>query len=25
MQTKPDIKTYWIKNGSVSPANVLAT
>jgi proteasome lid subunit RPN8/RPN11 len=25
MQAKPDIKTYWIKNGSVFPANVLAT
>jgi proteasome lid subunit RPN8/RPN11 len=25
MQTKADIKTYWIKNGSVSTANVLAT
>jgi proteasome lid subunit RPN8/RPN11 len=24
MQAKPDIKTYWIKNGSVSPATILA-
>lgn len=24
MQAKPDIKTYWIKNGSVSPATLLA-
>jgi proteasome lid subunit RPN8/RPN11 len=22
MQPKPDIKTYWIKNGSVSPASI---
>ena len=22
MQAKPDIKTYWIKNGSVSPASI---
>ena len=24
MEAKPDIKTYWIKNGSVSPATLLA-
>ena len=24
MQSKPDIKTYWIKNGSVAPASILA-
>ena len=24
MQAKPDIKTYWIKSGSVSPATILA-
>ena len=24
MQPKPDIKTYWIRNGSVSAATILA-
>jgi len=23
MQAKPDITTYWIKNGSVVPASIL--
>jgi proteasome lid subunit RPN8/RPN11 len=24
-QSRPDVRAYWIKNGSVSPANILAT